>query len=274
MSFNRSRTFFGLCFIFSIFSLSVFACPLDEVARSVSPDDKRLIRVAETKDIDRIVEIAQKLALERNQDKGSDWLSNHGFLVSSYGREKYEDFMADERTGTVVIEVQGEIVGFLLYYNKDFIDPKDPGQELNNLAKTSIESAYGDDASLYIIKQVGIDYSSGHRGLGSALYSYLRDLAQQDGINFLYAAVVNDETIAEQAQELGASFPLPNRASARFHTANGFTLAVPLFLYTHERDAEPNSLPSGLHNRELYGIAIDQNRKPLPRIETPAKNLP
>jgi len=250
------------------------ACPLDDLSRIGAGAEERLIRKASVDDIDRIVEIAQSLALERNQHRGREWLSNHGFLVSSYGRSEYETFMADDRTGTLVIEVKGEVLGFLLYYNKDFIDSADPAQELNSLARVACEEAYGEGANLYVIKQVGIDYSSGHRGLGSALYTHLRAAAKRDGVDFIFAAVVNDEPILEQAEVLGATFPLPNRASADFHTSNGYELVVPLFLYTYERNASPDELPSGLHNRELYGLALNPSIRPLPDIAVHDLNLP
>lgn len=235
------------------------------------------VSLATKRDIPGIVAVAREVALENQKDVPSEKKSLRGFLISAYGRKEYDSYLNSPYTTVVVARNEkGRVLGFALYYTKELINPKDPAQELNYLARKAVEKQYGKETTMAVAKQIAVTYGSEGRGVSSFIRDFIKQDLREKGIDFLFVAVVDDQALIGTEFNVDGAIFFRNRISMLFNLTNGFKRLVDGFLYSHELELmrmNPDALPSGIHSRTLLGIAANPG-KPLPGIAVPRKNLP
>ena len=154
-----------------------------------------IIRVAEQRDLDGIVSLAEEWEL-KDPNAGESEDTVQGFLVSGYSKEDYKAFL---ESGAVLLVAaangSGELAGFLLAG-----DPTLFRWSAYLQASLSRE----DFESVLVIKQICAKRMQVRRSLGSSFYRYLSDTFPG---RVLAAAIVLEP---------------PNTASIRFHEKLGF----------------------------------------------------
>ena len=148
-----------------------------------------IIKKAQEKDIDEILELSEKNTITNVEDKSS------GFLVSGYSKEKYLDYItyADY---FYTASIDDKIVGVLLAFHNDKIRED---ELVNSIIKHSVKHKF------VLIKQIFVDPQYRGKSISANLYRFLFDATPED---YDFAASI-----------VGKPF---NIASVKFHEKLGF----------------------------------------------------
>lgn len=148
-----------------------------------------MIRKCEKRDINQIVDIVNKVHIDKVKDK------TRGFLISTYNKEDYLNFL-NKTEYFYVLEENNKILAFMLggYNNisEEIIDTKPVINEI-------------DKGQYFYIKQICVDIDVDKKGIGSYFYKELFKLLN---LKKIYLSIVTK--------------PYYNESSIIFHEKNGF----------------------------------------------------
>jgi ribosomal protein S18 acetylase RimI-like enzyme len=181
-------------------------------------------------DLDRIVEIAERLQLNEQATQDT------GFLVSDFGRSHYRAFVkySQERPDQIKFLVAKDstlkIIGFLLAYDENYVtrlpEGESPWRE-NSTEKTILRVLapvkfllVTPQTNFYLIKQVAVHPDHSRKGVGQVLYFEFLSNIEAD---YVFSAIVADPH---------------NAASENFHRSLGFAPIMQCYSFSKKREVE------------------------------------
>jgi GNAT superfamily N-acetyltransferase len=237
---------------------------------------KVLIDEAREADLERLVEITEKVRLASQKDKSEGELSDTGFLAWSYDVDYFRHYVEHEDAKVWVgRDENGVVNGFALIYGRGVMDPADPAQEYNAIARRAVERRYGPDEEFMIVKQMAVDPAVARTGTGRQLANHMIARLLEHGIDLIATTIVNDDPLRGTRYDIPEAKLVRNNASGGFAEAMGGTRVGHGFLYEKEierfkRDRAEATM--GIHAFDFWGLSLNR-RKSFPVLTIPGANL-